>query len=89
VASCAYRGEVMLTDGRYKACYTEQAESYLLFDLAEDPDEARNRVGDPALAGVQARLDRELMRHLLRHQIQEAGPRLYWWQIEGRERPEG
>ncbi|MCW5558541.1 MAG: DUF4976 domain-containing protein, partial [Verrucomicrobiae bacterium] len=40
-----------------------------LYHLAEDPHELRNRIGDPSLAGIRRKLERELER-----QSRRAGP---------------
>ncbi|WP_240790951.1 sulfatase-like hydrolase/transferase [Roseomonas sp. AR75] len=58
-ASGSREAAYMLRDGRWKyvryVTYPAQ-----LFDLEEDPEELRDRAGDPAFAEVQARLDAKL-----------------------------
>ena len=40
-----YRGEFMVTDGKWKAAVNKDGQVYLLFDLVNDPRETRNLAG--------------------------------------------
>ena len=40
-----YRGEFMVTDGKWKAAVNTEGQVYLLFDLENDPRETRNLAG--------------------------------------------
>ena len=40
-----YRGEFMVTDGKWKAAVNKDGKVYLLFDLVNDPRETRNLAG--------------------------------------------
>ena len=46
----------MVHDGRHKLIWYPAGNHLHLFDLAEDPGEQNNRVGDPSYAGVRDRL---------------------------------
>lgn len=56
----------MLRTPEYKLSVDDRYRPYLLFDLVDDPDEQRNRVGDPAAAALQARSRDELEHRLQR-----------------------
>lgn len=70
VAISEVRGEVMITDGRWKLAVNDQGKPYLLFDLESDPGETRNRVSDPAAADDIQRLRFRLQEELVRTQVQ-------------------
>lgn len=61
------RQGIMCRDERYKLCgWTESGESGgELYDLADDPDELRNRYTDPALASVRAELTQRIVERWL------------------------
>jgi arylsulfatase len=69
VAVSELRGEVMLTDERWKVAFNAEAEPYLCVDLAEDPDEQVNLAGTDAARPVEARFRDRLLRLLLATQI--------------------
>ena len=52
-------------EARYKLIryYTDDTETYELFDLEEDPNEVDNRIGDPNLEAVETRLKERLLAH--------------------------
>jgi arylsulfatase A-like enzyme len=54
----------MLRTPEYKLAVDARERPYLLFHLADDPDEQRNRVGDAAAAALEQRLREELQRRL-------------------------
>ena len=54
----------MLRTPEYKLAVDARERAYLLFDLADDPDELCNRVGDPAAASLESRLRAELQQRL-------------------------
>jgi len=62
-------GEVMIMDRQWKLVFRRDGEPYLLFDQVNDPDETVNRVRDPAVADVVARMREQLFRHLFQTQL--------------------
>ena len=54
----------MLRTPEYKLAVDARERPYLLFDLADDPDEQRNRAGDPAATSLESRLRDELRQRL-------------------------
>jgi len=63
------RGEVMLLDSRWKVVLNAAAEPYLLFDLADDPEETHNLAGRPEAAGVGRDLQVRVLRRLMQAQM--------------------
>ena len=59
---------------RHKLVHYYQTGEWELFDLERDPDELRSVHGDPAYAGVQQELDRELRRLRVQYAIPERDP---------------
>jgi arylsulfatase A-like enzyme len=56
------------TDGRYKYIYYLQGGVEQVFDVQADPDDLHNLAGAGHVSAVQARLKRELVAYLTRHQ---------------------
>jgi arylsulfatase A-like enzyme len=59
------KGEHMIRTDRYKYTYRTGEARQELFDLEDDPDELRNRSGDPALEGVERELRDRLLSWLV------------------------
>ncbi|HUT34995.1 MAG TPA: sulfatase-like hydrolase/transferase [Planctomycetota bacterium] len=62
------RRNVMVRTERHKYAVHEDGAGYLLYDLAEDPQERRNLIGHPAARGVEAALRERLLRFLCESQ---------------------
>ena len=67
----------MVRTATHKLIYRLSGDSEL-YDLAADPDELRDRIDDPALAGVRRDLERRLLELLVRHQPDEPRIRELW-----------
>ena len=65
-----YRGEFMLTDGRWKAAVNTEGLVYLLFDLENDPRETRNLAGLPEYAHEADAVRLQMLERIAETQIQ-------------------
>ena len=65
-----YRGELMLTDGRWKAAVNTEGLVYLLFDLENDPRETRNLAGLPEYAHEADAVRLQMLERISETQIQ-------------------
>lgn len=64
---CEYGPVRMASDGRHKLCLFPEGGRSLLFDLAEDPRETRDRFADPALRDARDRLEAGIAAHFGRY----------------------
>jgi len=62
------RRNLMARTERFKYAVHEDGSGYMLYDLAEDPDERRNLVGHPEFAQVEAEMRERLLGFLCRAQ---------------------
>jgi choline-sulfatase len=72
VRDCAIselQGEMMIFDGDWKMAVNGKAQPYLLFNIAEDPDEQRNLAGNPDTAQVENELRSRMFGHVLANQV--------------------
>ena len=65
-----YRGEFMLTDGRWKAAVNTDGLVYLLFDLENDPRETRNLAGLPEYSDQADAVRLQMLERISETQIQ-------------------
>ena len=57
----------VLRENRFKLVHFNGGLPPLLFDLEDDPEERRDRAGDPAMQGELLRLSRRMLDHRMRH----------------------
>jgi choline-sulfatase len=74
MAVSEFAGECMILNDTWKMAVNRAGETYLLFNLHEDPDETRNLAALPEMKGVEDDLRLELFSHIMRTQIQERAP---------------
>ena len=66
-----FRGEFMLMADRWKMAVNREGETYLLFDLHEDPEETRNVAGLTEYRAVEDELRLRMLERISKTQLKE------------------
>lgn len=70
-----YAGESMLLDREWKVVLNACGEIYLLYDVQNDPNEAKNLADRPGYTAIEGRLRRRLLKRLVSTQLQRSSYR--------------
>jgi len=66
-----FRGEFMLVNKKWKMALNREGQSYLLFDLENDPNETRNLAGLPESKPIETELRLRLLERIATSQLKE------------------
>jgi arylsulfatase len=74
MAVSEFAGEAMIMSDRWKMAVNRAGESYLLFDLVDDPTEVHNLAALPEMKGIEDDLRLQLFSHIMSTQLHERPP---------------